>query len=76
MDEEKKVSGKWEWLKSDTVVWLENAVIYGLTVGGIAILEQAQQFPIENQAIAQVVGVVLAAAISALRQRMRDNAKP
>lgn len=75
MGDEKKVSGPWEWLKSDTVVWIENAFIYGVTIGGIAILEQAQQIPIENPAIAQIVAVGLAAAISALRQRVRDNAK-
>jgi len=75
-DEKKSVSGRWEWVKSDYVVWLENAAIYGLTVGGIAMLEAAQKIPIENQAVAQVVGIVLAAAISGLRQRIRDNAKP
>lgn len=75
MVEEKKVSGRWEWLRSDTVVWLENAVIYGLTVGLISVLELAQQIPIENAAIAQIVAIGLAAAISALRQRIRDNAK-
>ncbi|QDT41099.1 hypothetical protein Pan241w_11580 [Gimesia alba] len=70
---EKKVSGKWEWLKSDTVEWITNIAIYGAAVGGIAVLEQVQALHIENQMLASFVGLAAGYAIDALRRWKKDN---
>ncbi len=76
MADEKQASGRWQWLKSDTVEQLVNIAIYGAAVGGIAILEQAKTLPIDNPLMASVVGLGIGYALDALRRWSKDNAKP
>jgi len=77
MTEVKKVvSGKWEWIHSDTAEQLTNIVIYGLTVGGVAIMEKVQVMHFDNQMVAAFVGLGAGYVIDALRRWGKDNAKP
>ncbi|QDV49566.1 hypothetical protein [Gimesia fumaroli] len=73
MDENKTASGRWEWLKSDTVEMITNIAIYGAAVGGIAMLEQVKALNIENQMVASFVGLACGYAIDALRRWSKDN---
>jgi len=73
MVEEKKASGRWEWLSSDTAEQIANILIYGAAVGGIAILEQVQVLHFENALLTSVVGLVAGYGIDALRRWKKDN---
>lgn len=72
-DDKKKVSGKWEWLYSDTTEQLWRAAIYGMTVGGIAVLEKLQVVHFENQLVTTLVGLLAGVAIDALKTWKKDN---
>ena len=68
-------SGKWSWIKQDTIDQITNIVIYGLAVGGVAILEKVQAVEFDNQMIGAFVGLASGYVIDALRRWSRDNAK-
>jgi len=77
MADEKQVSGKWQWLHSDTVEQITNIAIYGLAVGGVAILEKVQVMQFDNQMSGAFVGLASGYVIDALRRWSKDNnAKP
>ena len=67
-------SKKWEWLKSDTVEQLTNIAIYGLAVGGVAILEKVQAVEFDNQMVGAFVGLAAGYLVDALRRWSKDNA--
>ena len=72
-DDKKKVSGKWEWLSSDTAEQIANILIYGAAVGGIAILEQVQVLHFENAFLTSAIGLIAGYGIDALRRWKKDN---
>lgn len=76
MAEEKSASGKWQWLQSDTVEQFTNIAIYGLSVGGVAVLEKVQVMHFENQMVTAFIGLAAGYAIDAIRRWGKDNAKP
>ena len=73
MAEEK--SGKWSWLKSDTVEQLGNIVIYSLAVGGVALFEQLQLVSFSNPMVTALVGLVAGFCIDGLKRFKKDNSQ-
>jgi hypothetical protein len=77
MADEKKVSGPWEWVQSDTMDLVKEYAIWIGVAAAVGALQHAQTIPIENPFIAQAAGFLISSALSWLNKLKKDNnAKP